>query len=126
VTAFAATDATLALVQGVEAACNRRDVDAVLAVTTDDCVVEVVAPAGQGGGRWEGRAAVRTALTGLAAAFPGYAVETEDVFACGDRCARRWLLRWDRPEGGRGRLRGIDAYTVRDGKIARCSTYVAL
>jgi hypothetical protein len=30
------------------------------------------------------------------------------------------------PDGGRGHLRGIDAYTVRAGKIARKATYFAL
>ena len=124
-TASAATDATLALVQGFEAAFNRHDVDAVMAAMTDDCVFEIVAPAERGGRRWEGQAAVRTAWTGLEEAFPGYAFETEDVFACGDRCAYRWTLRWDRPEGGRGRIRGIDTYTVRNGKIARKYTYFA-
>jgi len=121
----AATDATLDLVQGVEAAINRHDLDALMAAMTDDCVIEIVAPTEHGGGRWEGRAAVRTAWAGLEAAFPGYAFETEDVFACGGRCAHRWVLRWDLPDGGRGRLRGIDAYTVRDGKVARKYTYFA-
>ena len=122
----AASDVTLALVQGVEAALNRHDADAVMAAMTEDCVFEIVVPVAQGGGRWEGQTAVRTAWSGLEAAFPGYAFETEDVFACGDRCARRWTLRWNLPDGGRGRLRGIDAYTVRDGKIARKYSYFAL
>ncbi|HEY7036481.1 MAG TPA: nuclear transport factor 2 family protein [Thermomicrobiales bacterium] len=124
-TASAAADATLALVQGFEAAFNRHDVDALMAAMTEDCVFEIVAPAERGGGRWEGQAAVRTAWTGLEEAFPGYVFETEDVFACGDRCAYRWTLRWDRSGGGRGRIRGIDTYTVRDGKIARKYTYFA-
>ncbi len=121
----AAADTTLALVQGFEAAFNRHDIKALMAAMTDDCIVEIVAPLERGGGRWEGQTAVRTAWNGLAEAFPSYAVETEDVFACGDRCARRWTLRWDRPDGARGRLRGIDAYTVRNGKIARVATYFA-
>ncbi len=24
--------------------------------------------------------------------FPGYRFETEDLFACGDRCTYRWIL----------------------------------
>jgi ketosteroid isomerase-like protein len=123
--ALTADDATLALVQAYEAAVNRHDLEAVMAAMTDDCMVEIVAPAERGGGRWEGQVAVRTTWIDLAVTFPGYVFETEDVFACGDRCAYRWILRWDLSGGGRGRLRGIDAYTVRDGKIARKYTYLA-
>jgi ketosteroid isomerase-like protein len=124
-TAFTATDATRALVQGFETAFNRHDVDALMAAMTSDCVVEIVAPPERSGGRWEGQATVGAVWTGLAEALPGYAVETEEVFASGDRFACRWTPRWDRPGGGRGRIRGIDAYTVRDGKIGRTYAYFA-
>ena len=122
----ASADTTLALVQSIEAGLNRRDAEAVMAAMTEDCVFEIVGPVDRGGGRWEGKAAVRTAWSGFEATFPGYAFETEEVFACGDRCARRWTLRWDRTDGGRGRIRGIDVYTVRNGKIARKYSYFAL
>ena len=117
------TEVTLDLVKRFESAFNRHDVDAVMADMTDDCVFEIVAPAEKGGGRWDGEAAVRAVWEALDTWFPGYAFETEDVFACGDRCAYRWLLRYTPPEGGHGSIRGIDAYTVRNGKIARKFSY---
>jgi ketosteroid isomerase-like protein len=119
-----AADATLTLVQRFESAYNQHDVDGLMSVMTDDCTFEIVAPVQEGGGRWEGRAAVRTALSGLQAAFPGYVLETEEVFACGDRCAHRWVLSWDEPGGTRGRHRGIDTCIVRNGKIARKYVYI--
>lgn len=118
-----AAEVTLALVQHVASAFNRHDVDALMTAMTDDCTLEIVAPVQRGGGRWEGRAAVRTAWSGLEAAFPGYALETEEVFACGDRCTHRWVLSWDDPGDVRGRIRGIDTCLVRDGKIARKHIY---
>jgi ketosteroid isomerase-like protein len=119
------TEAVLDLVKRFEDSFNRHDVDAVMADMTDDCVFEIVAPAEQGGGRWEGQAVVRAVWEALEDWFPGYAFESEDVFACADRCAYRWILRWNLPTGGQGRIRGIDAYTIRDGRIARKFSYFA-
>ncbi len=121
----AATAATLAVVRRFnEESFQRHDVDALMADMTDDCVFELVAPAEKGGGRWEGQAAVRAFWASLEDAFPGYASELEDVFACGDRCACRRTLRGDLPGGGRGSLRGADVLTIRDGKIAVKLTYL--
>jgi ketosteroid isomerase-like protein len=117
--------ATLDLVKRFEDSFNRHDIDAVMADMTDDCVVEFVAPVENGGGRWEGQAAVRAVWASLDHTFPGYAFATEDVFACGERCAYRWILRWTLPDGTRGSLRGADLYTVRGGKVARKVSYFA-
>lgn len=118
-----AAEVTLALAQQFASALNHHDVDALMDVIADDCTLEIVAPVQWGGGRWEGHAAVRTAWSGLETAFPGYALETEEVFACGNRCAHRWVLSWDDPGDFRGRIRGIDTCLVRDGKIARKHVY---
>jgi hypothetical protein len=50
------TEATLALVQRVEAAFNRPDFDAVMAEMTADVVAERAAPVGTGVGRQVGQA----------------------------------------------------------------------
>ncbi len=117
------TRATLALAQRFEASFNRHDVDAIMADMTDDCVFEIVAPADKGGGRWEGQAAVRAVWESLEGSFPGYRFETEDLFACGDRCTYRWLLGFRPRDGSEEAIRGVDVYTIRDGKIARKFTY---
>ncbi len=117
------TRATLELAQRFEASFNRHDVDAIMADMTDDCVFEIVAPADKGGGRWEGQAAVRAIWVALEEWFPGYHFETEDLFACGDRCTYRWILRFNPPDGGQEAIRGVDVYTIRDGKFARKFTY---
>ncbi len=119
-----ATDATLALVRRFnEESFQRHDVDALMADMTDDCVFELVAPGEKGGGRWEGQAAVRSFWESLETTFPGYASKIDDIFACGERCACRWTLRWNLPDGGQGSIRGVDILTVRDGKIAVKLTY---
>lgn len=120
----AKADAILALMQELEAAVNRRDGRAVLDAIAEPCIVEVVAPVGMGPGRWEGRAAVRTAWVGLAAVLADASIETVDVFACGERCACRWVLHRNVPGDDQGQIRGTTAFTVRTGKIARAVTYI--
>lgn len=122
----AGTEATLALVKRFEDSFNRHDPDGLMADMTEDCVFEHVAPEGKGIGRHEGQAAVRAVWAALPEQFPGYRFSTEDIFATDDRCAYRWLLHWNLPDGGQGELRGIDVYTVRDGKIAEKYTYFSM
>jgi ketosteroid isomerase-like protein len=121
-----ATETTVELVTRFENTFNTYDVDALMADMTDDCVFEHVAPAAGSFGRHEGQAAVRTVWESLATHFPGYRFEIEDIFGAGNRCACRWSMRWRRPEGGDGTARGVDIFTVRDGKIAEKLTYVTL
>lgn len=123
INATSATSTTLEIVQQLEAAFNRHDVDAQLACLTADCVFEIVAPPDKNGGRFEGQAAIRSFWSQLPNIFPGYAFSTEDIFAAGERCCYRWVLRFRLPDGQQAAIRGIDAYTVRDGKISAKYTY---
>lgn len=121
-----ATETTVELVTRFEHTFNTYDVDALMADMTDDCVFEHVAPAAVSFGRHEGQAAVRAAWESLATHFPGYRFDIEDVFGTGDRCACRWSMTWRLPEEGNGTARGVDIFTVREGKIAEKLTYVTL
>ena len=119
--ATSATETAVELVTRFENTFNTYDVDALMADMTDDCVFEHVAPAAVSFGRHEGQAAVRAVWESLSEHFPGYKFEIEDIFGTGDRCACRWSMRWDNGTG-----RGVDIFTVRDGKIAEKLTYVTL
>lgn len=45
------------------------------------------------------------------------------MFAAGDRCVVRWVYTWVR-EGTPGRIRGVDVFRVRDGRVAENLSYV--
>ncbi|HVK00584.1 MAG TPA: nuclear transport factor 2 family protein [Gemmatimonadales bacterium] len=124
--ATSATETTVDLVTRFENTFNTHDVDALMADMSEDCVFEHVAPAAVSFGRHEGQAAVRAVWESLATHFPGYRFDIEDIFGAGDRCACRWSLEWSPPEGGKGTARGVDIFTVRDGKIAEKLTYVTM
>ena len=117
------TQETLSVIQRFNEAFNRHDVDAIMALMTEDCVFENTNPPPDGG-RLEGQAAVRRCWEELFQASPAAHFETEDVFAAGDRGTVRWLYDWVDPKGGAGHIRGVDVFRVRDGKIAEKFSYV--
>ena len=108
---------TLALVDRFNRAWNDHDLDAALALTTEDCVFENTSPAPDGAvarGRDAVGAAWREVFDNPASRF-----ETEEVFVAGDRVVQRWRYTW-----GDGHVRGVDVMTVRDGRIAAKCSYV--
>jgi ketosteroid isomerase-like protein len=117
---------TLDLVTRFENGFNTRDVDALMADMTDDCVFEHVAPESVSFGRHEGAQAVRAVWESMDEHFPGYTQEIVDIFAAGERACCRFVLRWRGPDGGEAALHGVDVITVRDGKIAEKLTYGTL
>ncbi len=117
-----ATKGTLATVEQFNDAVNRHDVDGMMAVMTDDCIFDNTRPAPDGE-RLVGQSAVRAFFTAFFARSPAANFETEEIFACGDRCVVRWVYRWVR-EGVTGHVRGVDVFKVRGGKVAEKLSYV--
>lgn len=112
----------IAIVKRFNEAFGRRDVDAVMAVMTDDCVFESTAP--PDGHRFEGRAVVRAFWEKFFSSSPEATFETEEIFPAGDRVVVRWLYRWGDAGGDDGHVRGVDLLTVRDGRVAEKLSYV--
>ncbi|HJQ41597.1 MAG TPA: nuclear transport factor 2 family protein [Jatrophihabitantaceae bacterium] len=109
--------ATLTALERFNEAFARRDVDAVMAAMTADCVFESTTP--PDGDRYAGAAAVREAWTDFFAASGDAVFETEEQIACGDRVVTRWRYTW-----ADGFVRGVDVLRVRDGLIAEKLSYV--
>ena len=120
------TEATIELITRFENGFNTRDIDALMSDLTDDVVFEHVGPAESGFGRHEGQDAVRAVWVSLEESFPGYEIELVDIFANGNRCMCRWEMKWKPADGGEGFARGVDVFTVRDGKIAEKLSYVTM
>jgi ketosteroid isomerase-like protein len=106
-----------AAVERFAAAFDAKDVDAIMAAMTPDCVFEDTAP--PDGTRHVGTDAVRAAWGALFAASPDGAFTTEEVIDAGERVVTRWRYSW-----GGGHVRGVDVFTVRDGRVAEKLSYV--
>jgi len=104
-------------VERFSAAFDAKDVDAIMAAMTPDCVFEDTRP--PDGERHVGADAVRTAWTRLFAASPEGAFTTEDVIDAGERVVTCWRYTFDG-----GHVRGVDVFTVRDGRVAEKLSYV--
>jgi uncharacterized protein (TIGR03086 family) len=107
----------LAAVQRFNAAFGSKDVDAIMAAMTPDCVFEdTTAPDGT---RHDGADAVRAAWTALFTGAPNALFTAEELIAAGDRVVQRWRYEW-----GDGHVRGVDVFTVREGRVAEKLSYV--
>jgi ketosteroid isomerase-like protein len=111
-------DSTIDVVERFNAAFNSHDVDAVMALMTDDVVFESTGPAPDGV-RVEGQPGVRKTWEKLFADNPDARFVTEDLFTGDDRAVVRWRYEW-----GSGHVRGVDVMRVRDGKVAEKLSYV--
>jgi uncharacterized protein (TIGR02246 family) len=114
---------TLATMERMEGAINRHDIEAMLAIMTEDCVFENTFPAPDGA-RHEGSEAIRAAFEAFFHASPQATFETEECFVCGERAVVRWRYRWIDADGKAGHVRGVDLHRLRDGKIAETFAYV--
>jgi ketosteroid isomerase-like protein len=114
----ARTRTTLALVTRFNDAFNRHDVDAAVALMTDDCLFENTYPPPDGE-RFQGKEAVRACWAELMRSTPAAHFETEEMFAMGDRCIVRWRYTF-----GTGHVRGVDIFRIRQGEIAEKRSYV--
>lgn len=115
----AASQSTLDIIDRFNTAFNAKDVDAVMAMMTDDVIFENTSPAPDGE-RYEGQDAVRGFWTEFFATNPDAMFTTEDIFASDDRCLVSWVYRWS----DTGHIRGVDVFKVRDGKVSEKLAYV--
>lgn len=99
-------------------AFNRRDLDALGDLITDDCVFEATSPAPDGT-RYVGRQAVLEAWRVFFAGSPASHFEVEEMFGAGDRVIVRWLYSW-----ADGHVRGADLVRLRAGQLAESLAYV--
>mgnify|MGYP001378648722 CR=1 FL=1 len=110
---------TLEVVRQFHEHFNRHEVDALMALMTDDCVFENTQPPPDGE-RHVGQAAVRACWERLFRDAPAAHFAVEELFAAGPRAVLRWRYSW----GPGGHVRGVDIFLVRDGLVAEKLSYV--
>ncbi|MGY1711292.1 nuclear transport factor 2 family protein [Geodermatophilus sp. SYSU D00758] len=115
----AETTRTRAVVERFLDGFGRSDVDAVMGVMSDDCVLESTDP--PDGRRHQGREAARRCRERLFST-PGAHFATEEVVPLSDRAVVRWRCSW--ASDGGGHVRGVDVITVRDGEVVERLSHV--
>lgn len=112
-----------ALLARFSAAFGSGDVDAIMALMSEDCVFEATGPAPDGV-RHEGAAAVRGVWVDLFGGTTDAAFSEEESFVAGDRGVLRWRFDWTDEEGNPGHVRGTDVMRFADGKVTEKLSYV--
>lgn len=108
----------LAALIAFNAAFASGDVDAIMALMTQDCVFESTGPAPDGV-RHVGAAAVRRVWEELFAGTEQARFEWEDVRAIGNHGVVRWRFSWRD-----GHVRGVDVIRLRGNLVAEKLSYV--
>jgi ketosteroid isomerase-like protein len=116
------SESTRTTVERFNEAFNRHDADALNSLLTDDTVFENTSPPPDGL-RIEGRDAVVQFWREWFSRNSDSTFEAEDMIVCGDRAVVCWVYRKMR-NGQPWHLRGVDVFTIRDGKVAAKLAYV--
>jgi ketosteroid isomerase-like protein len=119
---MSSTGSTIAVIERFNEAFNGHDVDAIMALMTDDVVFDNTTP--PDGQRYVGQDAVRAFWAELFESNPGAWFDTEDMFGDGDRCVVQWRFTFDKEKPDSGHVRGVDVFRVRDEKVAEKLSYV--
>jgi ketosteroid isomerase-like protein len=114
--------ATRKAIDSFNEAFNRHDADGLAKFLTEDTVFEDTSPAPDGR-RIEGKAAVVEFWRGWFVRNADARFEAEEVIVSGSRATVLWVYRKMR-NGQPWHLRGVDVFTVRDGKVAAKLAYV--
>ena len=113
---------TRATIDAFNAAFNRHDADPLAQLLTDDTIFEDTSPAPDGR-RVEGKAAVVEFWRTWFARNSDAHFDAEEMIVSGHRATVLWVYRKMR-NGQPWHIRGVDVFTVRDGKVAAKLAYV--
>ena len=111
------------IVRRFNEALNAADVDAMMALTTEDTVFENTSPAPDGE-RYTGKTQVRAFWEDFFRSSSSARIETEELFSLGDRCVMLWTYHWVDNSGAAGHIRGVDVYRLKGNLIAEKLSYV--
>lgn len=104
-------------------AFNRHDLDAIMALMSDDCVFEAPRGPERWGRRFVGRAEMREGLGARFTGIPDVHYGDDAHFVAAERGASEWTLTGTTTDGRRIDVRGCDLWTFAGEKIVRKDSF---
>jgi ketosteroid isomerase-like protein len=104
-------------------AWNDHDVNAVMALMTDDCIFEASFGNQVWGTRYEGSEEIETGVKTIFNTIPNIHWEKIRHFICEDHVVVEWLTTGTRSDGTEFEVQGCDILTIRNGKISAKRAY---
>lgn len=114
-------EAAIRTVIDLNAAFNRHDVDRMMQLMSEDCVLETAGPAPDGS-RYSGKREITSHWQEFFQRLPEAHNDIEEVFSFGDRCVMRWRF-FPGVGGDKSYVRGVDIVRVKDGRINEVLIY---
>lgn len=115
---------TIELLDSIQNAFNRRDVDLILSFFADDCEWLMargpIAPVGR---RCVGKSEIAEVLSARFAVIPDMRWEDMIHWIDGDRATSEWVVRGTLPDGAPLELLGCDLWTFKGDKVTKKDTY---
>ncbi len=115
--------ASLSALKGLVDAFNAHDLDRIMALMTEDVVLEMPRGPEPWGRRYLGAAAVREGLASRFTGLPDVHYGNDSHFIDGDMGISQWTLTGTTPAGEKIKVRGCDFYTFRGEKVARKDSF---
>lgn len=111
--------------QDLSDAFNAHDLDRIMSLFADDCVLEMPRGNEPWGARFAGKDNVRAALAGRFSGLPDvHYGDTEHFVDLAANCGMsKWTLTGTALDGSKKHVRGCDFYTFREGKVTRKDSY---
>lgn len=113
----------LEALDGLAAAFNAHDIDAIMAFFADDCSLDLPRGPDPHGSRFSGREEVRRGLMTRFETTPDVHYGEVENFVSGATGMSKWLLTGTTLQGEIVRVRGCDFYSFADGKVTRKDSY---
>lgn len=106
-------------------AFNAHDLDRIMALFADNCILEMPRGSKPWGSRFEGKRDVREALATRFQGLPDvhYGSAEHFVDASANTGISKWILTGTSPEGAKREVQGCDFYTFRGGEVIRKDSY---
>jgi len=113
----------LAALDGLAAAFNAHDIDAIMDFFAEDCSLDLPRGPDPHGSRYVGKEEVRRGIMTRFATTPDVHYGEVENFASGSVGVSKWLLTGTTLDGNKVRVRGCDFYSFRDGRVTRKDSY---
>jgi ketosteroid isomerase-like protein len=101
----------------------RHDVDAILDTFAEDGIFDITEGPEPWGERFQGKAEIRKALEQLFGALPDVQFVDSAKWVTGDRGVSEWTCVGTTVKGRPIRVRGVDLFEFRDGRVTRKDSY---
>ena len=118
------TPITIELLDAIQDAFNRHDVDGILAHFADDCEwLMARGPAPRDGRRCRGKAEIRAVLAERYGRIPDMRWVDMRHWIFGDKALSEWVVQGTSVDGEQLDYLGCDLWEFRDGKVVKKDTY---